>query len=271
MTFTPKHIIITGGSSGVGRALALRYAKMGYAVSIIARDESKLQTTYQALCGVVQGNDKPFMTCSADVSNYESVKRAINKCINRYGCPDIFITCAGRLDVAAFNDLPIDSFEKTIHVNYLGTVYAIKSVLPHLIARGSGQIVMIASAAALLGVFGYSSYGPSKYALRGLAESLYYELKLHNIALSAAYLPDVDTPQLRREMTQRTREMEPFFKGMNPISAEAAAAAIIKGANKKKFAITPGFDITCLWKFNSIILPFLRFYYSRVLTKFRNT
>jgi NAD(P)-dependent dehydrogenase (short-subunit alcohol dehydrogenase family) len=95
-------------------------------------------------------------------------------------------------------DQPEDEYERTMRVNYLGSVFAVRAALPHMSA--GGRIVLIGSMAGLTGVAGYSSYCPTKFAVRGLAEALTMELRPRGITVSLATPPDVDTPGFAHEV-----------------------------------------------------------------------
>ena len=94
-----------------------------------------------------------------------------------------------------------------MEVDYFGTLHAVRAVVPSMIERQRGHLVLVGSTAALIGVFGYSAYAPAKYAVRGLAETLRVELAPHGIVVACVYPPDTKTPGLRpRERAQAARD-----------------------------------------------------------------
>ncbi len=127
-------------------------------------------------------------------------------------------------------------------VNYFGTVHVIKSLIEDMIQRGSGTIVNISSQAGFAGVFGYSAYGPSKYAVRGLTDVLRSEMKPLGIDCHIVFPPDTDTPQLEFEKELKPPETKAIASASSVMSAEKVAESILKGIKKGKYVIIPGFE-----------------------------
>lgn len=264
------HAIITGGSSGIGKALAIQLAAQGYQVGLIGRDISKGDLALQEVLNVQKGL-KPSYFKAADVGNAFEITRVIQDAIATHGAPDLLITSAGIAVPGYFQELPLDNFEKTMQINFLGTVYAVKAVLPSMQARGTGQVVVISSGAGLTGVFGYTSYGASKFALRGFAEALRAELKPVGVSVSIVYPPDTDTPQLIEENKTKPVETKKISGNVKPMSAEAVATCILKGIAKKKFGIAPGFEMKLLMRINSIAANLLYAHFDRIIKKYRRS
>jgi len=141
-----------------------------------------------------------ILTISCDVSNNESVKEAIDESVAKFGIPDILINCAGLSTPGYFLEQSVDITEYTMKVDFFGTLYATHRVAHHMSTRAQGgNIVMISSTLAALGIVGFSSYCPAKYAVKGLAEVLRSELSPYNIRVALVYPPDTDTPGYARE------------------------------------------------------------------------
>jgi 3-dehydrosphinganine reductase len=121
-----------------------------------------------------------------------------------------------------------------------------------------------------MGIYGYSAYCPSKFALRGLAESLRGELKPLGVGVSIVYPPDTDTPQLEEENKTKPPETKLITGTAQMWSAEAVAKEIVRGVEKGQFAITPGFEITLLNRLHSLLLPVLNWYSDRLVIKARS-
>ena len=257
---TNKHAIITGGSSGIGRSIAIKLAQQGYSLSLIARDEARLNQAKQDV--MAHSPHVPsILTFSADVSKESEVRYAINEAILKQGPPDLLITSAGIANCDYFDNLSSELFEKNISINYLGSLYAIKAVFPHMKKQKTGHIVLISSGAGLMGIWGYSAYSPSKFAIRGLAEALRPEFKKHGIHISIAYPPDTDTPQLAQEEKTKPIETKKITGTVQPWSADTIADCIVQGIKKNKFHITPGFSIRLLRIFHSPLFQLFNFYF----------
>ncbi|WP_133135785.1 SDR family oxidoreductase [Legionella rowbothamii] len=257
---TNKHAIITGGSSGIGKALAIKLAHQGYSLSIIARDERKLCQAKQEIIAHCS-NAPPILTFSADVSKEAEIHHAIEEAVSTQGYPDLLITSAGVAHCDYFNNLSSELFEKNISINYLGSLYAIKAVFPYMKKQKSGHIVLISSGAGLIGIWGYSAYGPSKFAIRGLAEALRPEFKKYGINVSIVYPPDTNTPQLIQEEKTKPIETQRITGTVQPWPADTIADCIVQGIKKNKFHITPGFSIRFLRIFHSPLFQLFNFYF----------
>ncbi len=265
--FKGQHAIITGGSSGIGKALALALAKEGANISIIARNQAKsaiAQTEIESLCLSPQ---QRVIAIKADVSIQTEAVGAIERAIAEIAPADLLITCAGIAQPGYFLEIPVDVFESAIAINYFGSLYCVQAVLPSMITRKGGQIVFVSSGAGLVGIYGYSAYSPSKFAVRGLAESLRGELKPLGINISIVYPPDTNTPQLIEENKTKPLETKEITATAKLWEAEDIALEIIRGIEKKVFAIAPGIEITLLHRFHSLFAPLLNWYFDRIVAR----
>jgi 3-dehydrosphinganine reductase len=158
------------------------------------------------------------------------------------------INSAGVTYPGYFQDLDLDIFHWQMDVNYFGTLHVIKSLIGDMIQRGSGTIVNISSQASFTGVFGYSAYGPSKYAVRGLTDVLRSEMKPLGIDCHIVFPPDTDTPQLEFEKELKPPETKAIAGASSVLSAEKVAETILAGIKKGKYVIIPGFEGKLLYR-----------------------
>jgi 3-dehydrosphinganine reductase len=269
MKFYKRHGIITGGSSGIGKATARKLVQQGANVTLIARTQSQLALALTELeHDRVQANQQ-IQIYAADVSDRVQITAAIQASIKRLGVPDWLVLSAGIAHPGHFQELSVDIFEQTMAINYFGALYSLKAALPSMIQLGQGHAILIASGAALIGLYGYTPYSPSKFALRGLAESLRGELKPLGIDLSIVYPPDTDTPQLKAENLTKPEATKRITASAQTVSADFVAAAIMEGIQKKSFAITPGLEMSLLAKFHSLMAPAVQWYCDRIVTQVR--
>lgn len=267
--YQDQHVIITGGSSGIGKATAKLLAQQGANITIIARDRAKLTTAQHEIEAVKVKSTQQILTLVADVAQVGEITTAIQKAIAELGTPEILITSAGVARPGYFAELPLEVYEKTMAVNYFGTLYSIKAVVPAMKQQQRGKIVMIASGAGLIGIYGYSAYCPSKFALRGLAESLRGELKPQGIEVKIVYPPDTDTPQLVAENKSKPPETKLITGSAKTWQATAIAQEILQGLNRRSMAIAPGLEMSLINKFHSLLLPILNWYFDLIVDKVR--
>lgn len=176
-----KTVIITGASSGIGRALAFEFGRKGSRLLLTARNESRLSETSQAL----QKENIEHHILAADVSKVEDNQKMIDLARQEYGSIDVLINNAGISMRALFEELELDVIKKVMDINFYGTLYATKLALPHII-ESQGSIVGVSSIAGYRGLPGRSGYSASKFAMQGFLESLRTELLPKNVHVLVA-------------------------------------------------------------------------------------
>ncbi|HOT81168.1 MAG TPA: SDR family NAD(P)-dependent oxidoreductase, partial [Microthrixaceae bacterium] len=186
------HVIVTGGSEGIGLATAQLAARRGATVSLIARRPDVLAEAAASIGG-------PVGTAAADVTDAAALATAIDGLVAAQGPCDVLVCCAGYALPGYFDDLPVEEFDRHMQVNYLGAVHAVRAVLPSMRARRRGHVIVTSSTAGIIGVFGYGAYSPTKFAIRGLAEVLRAETVGDGIGVGIVYPPDTKTPGFDRE------------------------------------------------------------------------
>lgn len=231
-SFSRKHAIVTGGSSGIGLAAVRLLAEAGAKVSALALDDADLaRLEAEHLEGV--------STHPVDVTDRSALFDAVAATEVGHGTADLLVTCAGVVRPGSFTELELDEFEREMAINYFGTLWAIRAVVPSMSARGHGAIMAVSSFAGLLGLFGYTAYCPSKFAVRGLCESLHAELKPRGVHVGCVFPPDTDTPMLAAEVPLKPPEAQ--ASSMIPVmSADEVARAILHGAERRRARVFPG-------------------------------
>lgn len=255
MKIQGKNVLISGGSSGIGYSIAKILTKSGANVTLLARRQALLDKACQDLEAYRQTETQMIATISADVSDFNGLKRAFSAKNPDY---DILFNCAGIAYPGEFAKLDPKIFSEVMQINYLGTVYLTKLVVPGMIEKRSGYIVNISSLAALIGIYGYTAYASSKYAVRGFSRCLRSELKAYGIDVSVVFPSDTDTPQLEFEhsiIPEITRKINSTGSVMSP---DKVAEALLRGMQRKQFTIVPGLEGKLLYAFPSI---FGRYFY----------
>ena len=240
MSFHGKRALVTGGSSGIGLALAHQLAAKGAAVTILARNVSKLEN---AAIEISQGRHEGAPECqwlSVDVTNMQSVREALQAWLAANGAPHYLFNSAGVAHPGYAEELDLEIFHWMMDVNYYGLVHVTQTLLPAMIEGAEGHIVNISSMAGVLGVYGYTAYGASKFAVRGSSDALRAEMKPKGLKVSIVYPPDVETPQLAYENQFKPPETKALAADENPMSADRAAEVILKGVARGRYLIIPG-------------------------------
>jgi 3-dehydrosphinganine reductase len=249
--FKNKIIIITGGSSGVGKDLAVRLARLGAHLALIARDEKKLKTAQKEIRDICsQARTIEIFPC--DVSDSGAVNKTFSEIADRFGSMDILINSAGILRESYFELQSLDTFHEVININFFGTLHCIKAVLPFFKKQKNGRIVNISSVAGLMGVFGYSAYCASKHAVVGLTASLRAEFRPQNIWFHIVCPPEFSSPMVDEINTYRTPENKVLAQTIPVMTSESVADAIIKGIQKNQYEIIPGIPARALTRMDKI-------------------
>jgi 3-dehydrosphinganine reductase len=247
-TLDGKLALITGGSSGIGLALAKKLSSSGCQVGILSRNESKLKAAAEEIRQAASGKGIQVSTIQADVSNYEQTLYAINAWQQDHGIPDLFINSAGVSKPGLFEDLDVSLFRWMMDINYFGSIHTTKAILPGMIERGAGHIVYISSVAGFLGMYGYTAYAPTKFAIKGFVDTLRTEVSTRGITLSIVFPPDTETPSLQYERPYQPPVLVAMNENSPAVSAESVANAVIKGILRNQYIITPSSDATLYFK-----------------------
>ncbi len=235
-----KLALITGGSSGIGLALAKELLQQGASVAILARRPEVLAASVEQLNYFKISNDQLVLSIEADVTQKSDLEKALLGFVNSHGLPNLVFNSAGVAHPGRFEDLSDEIFHWMMDVNYFGTVNVLKVLVPLMQLRKSGVIVNLSSIAGFIGVYGYTAYGASKFAISGLSDALRAELKPDGIQVSIVFPPDTNTPQLTYESQFKPAVTKEIAGSAKLMSAEDVAVDILKAVAKKKYIILPG-------------------------------
>ena len=235
MVENQKKIWITGASSGIGKALALKFAEENWKVAISARRKELLDQIAQ---------NENISSFPLDVTDDSLVKTAFSNILNEFKDLDLCVFCSGAYDPKLEQEINKDQIRKIMDVNFFGVLNCIKTVEDYFKNKKDGQISIVSSIAAYRGLPNSSGYGPSKAALTNLTESLYFDFKKHNVRISLISPGFIKTP-----LTNQNTFSMPFIK-----SPEFAADKIYSGLTKSSsFEIHFPKELTLLLKFLRIL------------------
>jgi len=232
--------LVTGGSSGIGLAVAKELARAGCQVWMAARHEGRLAAALDQVNAARQSDAQRCGILTADVSDPAQAFDAVEQVVGQVGAPHLLVNSAGVARPGYVHQLDLQDYRWMMEVNFFGTLHMVKAVLPGMLARRLGHIVNISSVGGFLGFFGYSAYAASKFAVSGFTEVLRAELKPHGVGVSIVFPPNVDTPQLAYESQFRPSETRALVEGTPVLSPEVVAAAILRGVSRRQYAILPG-------------------------------
>ena len=211
-----KKIWITGASSGIGKALALKFAEKGWQVAASARRESLLNE--------MSKSNKNIFSFPLDVTDNEKCKEVFNKIKEKFNEIDISVFCTGIHDPKSEKKLNLESIRKIMNVNFFGTINSINAVYDYFKEKKSGHISIVSSVAGYRGLPTGGGYCASKAALTSYAESLYFEMKRFNVRVTVVSPGFIKTP-----MTDQNDFRMPMI-----VSAEFAADEMFKGLTRSE-------------------------------------
>lgn len=264
----PGPAFVTGGSSGIGLAAARQLARQGHDIALFARDPGKLAAAREAILA-----DAPSVTVReypVDVSSRAEITAAVAAAVQSMGAPDYAIASAGIAVPGLFTDQPLDTHERHMAVNYFGALYFTRAVTDAMKTQGSGKIGLISSVAAFFGIYGYSAYAPSKFALTGLGEVLHLELAEHGISVTTMHPSDTDTPQLEAEQATKPAATAEIGEGGGLFQPDDVAARLLKAMDAGKATVSTGASMSLLGRFSSLLAPLLRRHQRRIIRKHRS-
>ena len=235
MSKNQKKIWITGASSGIGKALAEKFALEGWKVAASARRKEILDD---------MANNENISSYPLDVTSQDQVNKISSEIIENFGNLDLCVFSSGTYDPKLEQEINIKQNKFVMETNFFGVLYCIKSVEKYFKDKKDGHIAIVSSIAAYRGLPNSSGYGPSKAALTNLAESLYFDFKKHNVRISLVSPGFIKTP-----LTDKNDFPMPFIK-----SPEYAAEKMFNGLTKNKsFEIHFPKALTILLKFLRIL------------------
>lgn len=235
-----KRVYITGGSSGIGLALACAVASRGAHVAIFARSKERRDQACEKIAIHRQSSSQNIQGYELDVQQLDKLPGQLTQVQLEFGTPDIVITSAGVAVAKPFEQHTLEDFQQNMDTNVLGTAAFVHALVPAMKMHG-GNIVMIGSLGGLIPTWGYSAYSASKAALVGLAEVLDSELCPLGIKVSLVCPSEAATPMIAAEAASVPVQTRFLKDLLGTTTAEAVAESTLAGVEKGKFLIIHGF------------------------------
>jgi len=221
--FKDKVVIVTGASSGIGKATALAFAQECAKTVLVSRSREKLES----VADEIRGFNENVLVLPTDVSSKDEVDMMVEKVISKFGRIDILFNNAGNSYVGPIgNENFVKDTKEMLDVDFMGTVYTTRAVLPLLKKQGSGHIMNMSSVVGRKAFPHFGGYSSAMHAITAFTDSMRQELRGSGIGVSTIHPALTQTPLLERV---KPEEMPPPFKGITPITVESVAKAVLDG------------------------------------------
>ena len=255
-----KRVLVTGGSKGIGRSFAETLAQQGASVVVAARGVAALEETVAAM-KAKGGAQSTFGHVSFDVSDREAVATGCASALEQLGGLDVLVCNSGFAEPGYTHEIDPDAFQRQLDVNYLGHVNVVLALLPHFRQQKRGDICLVTSMMGFMGLYGYSAYSASKFAVVGFAQALRQELAVEGVNLTVFYPPTTETPGLERENENKPADVWQLEADNNfsfIYKPEAVAASLEKSIRKGSFEGMCGVDSWFIYTVNRMFPRFTR-------------
>ena len=240
--YSGKLIWVTGGSEGIGKEVGKEFVKAGAHVVISSRSSDKLALALKELEALRVSPQQKIESKVLDVTLYNQTVSVADSIVSKMGVPDYVINCAGYARPGYIHELDIEHYKKMMDLNYFGIVHVCKAIVPHLLQAKKGHIVNTSSMAGFIGLFGYTGYCGSKYAVVGFSEGLRRELENVNIRVSVLCPPNTRTPGFVEENKFKPAEVLKTEEKAKSVDPDFVAKELLRELPKNKFFIVPTFD-----------------------------
>ncbi len=240
MKFRGRIAFIPGGSSGIGLAIAKDLYQNGAHVMIFSRNEERLIDAIKTIKNAKQHHAGRADFRQLDISDEEAVGKIMEESVESFGVPDILINCAGRSYPHYFENITYQQFDETMKINLYG-IWNVVSVLFPFMQKSGGHIINVSSLAGFIGVFGFTDYAASKFAVIGFSEALRSEGKQYGIKVSVLCPADTDTPAFEVENKTKPPETAAVSEAASLFKPEDISKAVLKKIDSDTFLIMPRF------------------------------
>ena len=237
-----KNILITGGSAGIGLAMAQEFARRGAQLALVARNLDALKQAQTAL----EKNGAKVAVYSADVTDAEGLGRVMAEARDAMGGLDGVVANSGYCLPGYFHEITPEDARRQVDTNLMGCMNTLHHAIPMLLEKGGGFVAITSSPAGNAGIFGFSVYGATKAALNYLSHVLRAEYGDQGIRVHLLLPPDTQTPGYDKEVTLYPKETQAILSGGSLYSAEAVGRKFVDGIEKNRRSVTVGWEAPLL-------------------------
>jgi NAD(P)-dependent dehydrogenase (short-subunit alcohol dehydrogenase family) len=243
--FPNKRIVVTGAGSGLGRALSLEFAKLGWKILVA---DINMDRANESVRLIEQAGGKGIAVC-CDVAQWEQVKNLADTAVSTWGGADIIVNNAGVPAVGVMEEIPLENWRWIIDINLMSVIYGCKAFIPLFKKQGVGHIVNTASAAGFCALAEMGPYNATKAGVISVSETVRMELKYHNIGVTVVCPTFFKTnlmDQMRVTDKKQLERANAFFK-LSLGTAEGVSRKIIRSISKNRLYVIPQPDAKMYW------------------------
>ena len=248
MRFEGRVALVTGASSGIGAATALRLATEGARVALVGRDAARGEQIVDEITR--GGGEAAFLNC--DVTDEGAVERMVDAVLARFGRVDVLVNNAGIINFGSVVDARVDEWDLLMATNVRSVFLVSRAVLPHMIAAGGGSVINMASNLGLVGTRGAAAYATSKGAVVNLTRAMALDHVADGIRVNCVCPGTIDTPLVQRQRVGRTaeqlRQADERLKQRHPIGRmgtpeEVAAVVAFLASDEAAFVTGSAYGV----------------------------
>ena len=257
-----KKAFIVGGSAGIGQAAAVQMVRQGAHVFVAARGQQRLDETVEQLKAARLSDNQVVGSVSMDVTDQAAVREAAQTVLNALGGLDILVCNSGYATTGCVHSVTDESFDDMMAVNYHGHVNVVRAFAQHFIDQQAGDICLVSSMLGFMGLYGYSAYSASKFAIVGFAEALRQEMMVNKVRVTLLYPPTTDTPGLKKENESKPPvvwALEADSGWNKTYTPDEVATVLLKSIQKGRFSNVVGWDSKLIYNINRYLPGLTRY------------